>query len=140
MQLTKVEINETHIIVTTPEKWDVITRKSDDLVKIVKLLIVDEVHLLIRLVEQSQFMIRIVGLSTTLPNHKDVAAFLSADNGILYFGNEYLPVPSSETFISVRDNNKLREKLIDEGHQVMIFVQSRKQTTHVHFQWKINLK
>jgi hypothetical protein len=27
MQLTKQEINDTQIIVTTPEKWDVVTRK-----------------------------------------------------------------------------------------------------------------
>ena len=27
MQLTKAEIAETQIIVTTPEKWDVVTRK-----------------------------------------------------------------------------------------------------------------
>lgn len=27
MQLTKKELQETHVIVTTPEKWDVITRK-----------------------------------------------------------------------------------------------------------------
>lgn len=27
MQLTKQEISETQIIVTTPEKWDVVTRK-----------------------------------------------------------------------------------------------------------------
>ena len=27
MQLTKQQINETQIIVTTPEKWDVVTRK-----------------------------------------------------------------------------------------------------------------
>ena len=27
MQMTKVEIAETQIIVTTPEKWDVVTRK-----------------------------------------------------------------------------------------------------------------
>ena len=29
-QLTKAQIAETQIIVTTPEKWDVITRKSTD--------------------------------------------------------------------------------------------------------------
>jgi len=36
------------MIVTTPEKWDVITRKSNDmaLATLVKLLIIDEVHLL----------------------------------------------------------------------------------------------
>lgn len=27
MQLTKAEIAETQLIVTTPEKWDVVTRK-----------------------------------------------------------------------------------------------------------------
>ena len=27
MQMTKVEIAETQVIVTTPEKWDVVTRK-----------------------------------------------------------------------------------------------------------------
>jgi len=29
-QMTKQQIAETQIIVTTPEKWDVITRKSTD--------------------------------------------------------------------------------------------------------------
>lgn len=48
MQLTKKEILETQVIVTTPEKWDVITRKSSDvgLAALVRLLIIDEVHLL----------------------------------------------------------------------------------------------
>lgn len=39
----------THIIVTTPEKWDVVTRKGAgdaELSQKVKLLIIDEVHLL----------------------------------------------------------------------------------------------
>ena len=49
MQLTKTEIMETQMLVTTPEKWDVITRKSTGdvaLTQLVKLLIIDEVHLL----------------------------------------------------------------------------------------------
>ena len=47
MQLTKREIMATQVIVTTPEKWDVVTRKgSDGLVQSVGLLIIDEVHLL----------------------------------------------------------------------------------------------
>ena len=82
MQLTKREIVATQLIVTTPEKWDVVTRKgSDALVQAVGLLIIDEVHLLnddrgpviealvartLRLVESSQSMIRIVGLFATL--------------------------------------------------------------------------
>ncbi len=48
MQLTRKEIAETQMIVTTPEKWDVITRKTSDmaLAQLVRLLILDEVHLL----------------------------------------------------------------------------------------------
>jgi replicative superfamily II helicase len=49
MQLTKAEITATQFIVTTPEKWDVITRKGTgdvELTQKVKLLIIDEVHLL----------------------------------------------------------------------------------------------
>ena len=40
MQLTKSEIAETQMVVTTPEKWDVVTRKSGDgaFVEVVKLL------------------------------------------------------------------------------------------------------
>ncbi|KAF5369746.1 hypothetical protein D9757_011977 [Collybiopsis confluens] len=47
-QLTKAQIAETQIIVTTPEKWDVITRKATDTLytNLVRLLIVDEIHLL----------------------------------------------------------------------------------------------
>ena len=87
MQLKKREITETNVFVTTPEKWDAVTRKApdDSLAKLVKLLIIDEVHLLhedrgsvieiivartLRLVESTQSMIRIVGLSATLPNFK----------------------------------------------------------------------
>jgi len=94
MQLTREEIQRTQIIVTTPEKWDVVTRKSTgdtELAQKVRLLIVDEVHILheergaviesiiartLRQVETTQSLIRIVGLSATLPNYLDVADFL----------------------------------------------------------------
>ena len=46
IQLSKQEIQETHVIVTTPEKWDVITRKTDGINPTLKLLIIDEIHLL----------------------------------------------------------------------------------------------
>ncbi|KAI5399204.1 DExH-box ATP-dependent RNA helicase DExH12 [Lathyrus oleraceus] len=46
--LTRQQIEETQIIVTTPEKWDIITRKSRDrtYAHLVKLLIIDEILLL----------------------------------------------------------------------------------------------
>ena len=48
MNMTKTEIDATQVIVTTPEKWDIITRKSGDrtYTQLVRLLIIDEIHLL----------------------------------------------------------------------------------------------
>lgn len=46
MQLTKIEMQQTQMLVTTPEKWDVVTRKGAgdvSLINLVKLLIIDEV-------------------------------------------------------------------------------------------------
>lgn len=160
MQLTRREIAETQVIVTTPEKWDVITRKTGDgsLVSLVRLLILDEVHLLadergaviesivartLRLVESSQSAIRIVGLSATLPNYRDVASFLRVhpSRGLFYFNDGYRPVPLQQTFVGVNEANPLRrvnkmnsiayEKAlaaVRRGKQVMVFVHSRKDT------------
>jgi activating signal cointegrator complex subunit 3 len=160
MQLTKRELEETQMIVTTPEKWDVITRKSNDmaLATLVKLLIIDEVHLLnddrgpvietlvartLRQVESSQSMIRIVGLSATLPNYLEVAQFLrvNPDKGLFYFDASYRPVPLSQQYIGVSEPNfVLRNQLINEvcynkvldavkrEQQAMVFVHSRKDT------------
>ena len=46
MQLTKSEISSTQMLITTPEKWDVVTRKTGDvaLTSLVRLLIIDEVN------------------------------------------------------------------------------------------------
>lgn len=162
MQLTRHEIQETQIIVSTPEKWDVITRKPQgdlDLVKLVTLLIIDEVHLLhdsrgpvlesivartLREVEISQRMIRIVGLSATLPNYIDVALFLRVNpyKGMFFFDDSFRPIPLTQQFIGIKgkkhgavaaDMNRICfEKMtqyVREGHQVMIFVHSRNDTT-----------
>ncbi|KAK6383439.1 putative steryl acetyl hydrolase mug81 [Exophiala oligosperma] len=122
MQLTKREIAATQIIVTTPEKWDVVTRKSTgdtELVQKVRLLIIDEVHMLHddrgavieslvartqRQVESTQSPIRIVGLSATLPNYVDVADFLKVNrnNGLFYFDGSFRPVPLEQHFIGVK--------------------------------------
>ncbi|CDO68689.1 hypothetical protein BN946_scf184652.g16 [Trametes cinnabarina] len=162
MQLTKKEIAETQIIVTTPEKWDVVTRKptgEGELASKVKLLIIDEVHLLnddrgavietivartLRQVESTQSIIRIVGLSATLPNYIDVADFLSVNRhtGLFYFDSSFRPVPLEQHFIGVRGkpNSPQSKKNLDrvtyekvaelvrEGHQVMVFVHARKET------------
>ncbi|KAK1407351.1 hypothetical protein QVD17_38965 [Tagetes erecta] len=160
MQLSKTELEETQMIVTTPEKWDVITRKSSDmsLSMLVKLLIIDEVHLLnddrgpviealvartLRQVESTQSMIRIVGLSATLPNYLEVAQFLrvSPDAGLFFFDSSYRPVPLAQQYIGITEPNfQARNELLNEvcyrkvvdslkqGHQAMVFVHSRKDT------------
>jgi replicative superfamily II helicase len=98
-----------------------------------------------RLVESSQRQVRLVGLSATLPNYEDVATFLRADKkkGLFFFGPEHRPVPLQQTFIGVTAHTKdrfQREKKMDDvcyeivtdalrqGHQVMVFVHSRKGT------------
>ncbi|GFY27537.1 activating signal cointegrator 1 complex subunit 3 [Trichonephila clavipes] len=135
MQLTKTEIMQTQMLVTTPEKWDVVTRKSTGdvaLSQLVKLIILDEVHLLdgdrgpvlealvsrtLRQVETSQSMIRIIGLSATLPNYIDVASFLRVNpmEGLYFFDDRFRPVPLATTFIGVKNTNPLQQiKDMDE--------------------------
>jgi len=162
MQLTRQEIAETQMIVTTPEKWDVVTRKptgEGELATKVRLLIIDEVHLLhedrgavietivartLRLVESSQSLIRIVGLSATLPNYVDVADFLRVNRyqGLFFFDSSFRPVPLEQHFIGVKGKvNSAQSRqnhdkatfeklsvLIEQGHQMMIFVHARKET------------
>uniref|UniRef100_A0A3Q3RSP6 Activating signal cointegrator 1 complex subunit 3 n=1 Tax=Mastacembelus armatus TaxID=205130 RepID=A0A3Q3RSP6_9TELE len=161
MQLTKGEILRTQMLVTTPEKWDVVTRKSVGdvaLSQIVRLLILDEVHLLhedrgpvleslvartIRQVESTQSMIRILGLSATLPNYLDVATFLHVNPyiGLFFFDSRFRPVPLGQTFVGIKTTNKIQQlhdmeevcynKVLEQvksGHQVMVFVHARNAT------------
>ncbi|KAG4305915.1 hypothetical protein PORY_000825 [Pneumocystis oryctolagi] len=162
MQLKKSEVISTQILVTTPEKWDIITRKSSgdtELIQKVKLLILDEIHMLHdergtvietlvartqRYVESNQTMIRIIGLSATLPNYVDVAKFLGVNcyRGLFYFSNQFRSVPLEQHFLGVKgkpgsklssDNIDLATyekviQLVKNNHQVMVFTHARKET------------
>ena len=50
-------------------------------------------------------MIRVVGLSATLPNYADVANFLGVnlETGLFYFDASYRPVPLEMQFIGVNE-------------------------------------
>jgi len=150
--LTKAEIDETQIIVTTPEKWDIITRKSGDqrsYTQLVRLIIMDEIHLLhdtrgpvlealvartIRQIQQSQEFVRLVGLSATLPNYVDVATFLRVkmDKGLYFFDNKFRPVPLEQTFIGVTDKKAIKrlntmnevcfEKLVENAGKSQVLI------------------
>jgi pre-mRNA-splicing helicase BRR2 len=150
-QMTKQAISETQIIVTTPEKWDVITRKSTDrsYTQLVRLVIIDEIHLLhddrgpvlesivsrtIRQIEATQENVRLVGLSATLPNYVDVATFLRCDlkTGMFHFDNSYRPVPLKQQFIGVTEKKAIKrfqvmneityEKVVEEAGKNQVLV------------------
>ncbi|KAH9840433.1 Sec63 Brl domain [Teratosphaeria destructans] len=160
-QLTKQQIAETNVIVTTPEKWDVITRKATDTsyTNLVRLICIDEIHLLhddrgpvlesivsrtIRRQEQTGDPVRIVGLSATLPNYRDVATFLRVDvsKDLHYFDGSFRPCPLKQEFVGVTDKkaikqlktmndvcyNKVLEQVGQNKQQMLIFVHSRKET------------
>lgn len=157
--LTRQQIQDTQVIVTTPEKWDIITRKSGDrtYTQLVRLIIIDEIHLLhddrgpvlesivarsIRQIESTQEMIRIVGLSATLPNYEDVATFLRVEpeKGLFFFDNSFRPVPLQQQYIGVTEKKALKrfqlmneicyEKVLQQAgkNQVLIFTHSRAET------------
>ena len=157
--LGRAQIEETQMIVTTPEKWDVVTRKAGDraYTQLVRLMIIDEIHLLhdergpvletlvartLRQVETTREMVRLVGLSATLPNFEDVATFLRVNpaKGLFFFDNSFRPVPLQQQYIGVSEKKAIkRYQLMNEicyekvlagagKHQVLIFVHSRAET------------
>lgn len=91
----QAKLLEANLLICTPEKWDVLTRKPVGEVSLIQrqtLLIIDEIHLLgvsergpvlesiimrtLQYSETTQKFMRIVGISATIPNYKDVAEFL----------------------------------------------------------------
>ncbi|KAH8666872.1 P-loop containing nucleoside triphosphate hydrolase protein, partial [Xylariales sp. PMI_506] len=106
-------VSSASIIVTTPEKWDSITRKWWDhkkLVQMVRLVLIDEVHILkdvrgatleavVSRMKTSGANVRLVALSATVPNIGDIANWLGRDHAnqqepaeSLSFGEELRPV------------------------------------------------
>lgn len=106
-------IQNANIIVTTPEKWDSITRKWKDhekLMRLVNLFLIDEVHLLkedrgatlevvVSRMKSIGTDVRFVALSATVPNFPDVAIWLGKSAAEPYepatnenFGEEFRPV------------------------------------------------
>ena len=134
--MSSAQINASQMIVSTPEKWDIITRKSGEKTHMqnVKLIIIDEIHLLhdtrgpvleaivartLRLVESTQEATRLVGLSATLPNYEDVATFLRVKksddhdkNGLLFFDGTYRPIPLEQQYIGISEKKPLKRRAI----------------------------
>ena len=156
--LSKDQIKATQVLITTPEKWDIITRKSGDrtFTELVRLLIIDEVHLLhdsrgpvlealvarvLRGLDSRSEEVRLVGLSATLPNYEDVGKFLRVGSaGLFFFDKSYRPVPLDQRFIGITETKAVRKMLLlneicyDQvalqagKSQVLVFVHSRRET------------
>ncbi|XP_072920021.1 probable ATP-dependent DNA helicase HFM1 [Hemitrygon akajei] len=101
------EIQDAHIILTTPEKWDTMTRKWRDnsLVQLVRLFLIDEAHVVkdesrgatLEVVvsrmktiqsivlrssgQPADKVLRFVAVSATIPNVEDIAEWLSDGKG-----------------------------------------------------------
>mgnify|MGYP005990180507 CR=1 FL=1 len=132
------------------------TRKAGDrtYTQLVRLIIIDEIHLLhdergpvleslvarvFRQIETTQEMVRLVGLSATLPNFEDVATFLrvNPEKGLFFFDSSYRPVPLQQQYIGITEKKALKrfqlmneicyEKVLQQAgtNQVLIFVHSR---------------
>ena len=151
-------IRDADIIVTTPEKWDGISRswQTRDYVRKVSLVIIDEIHLLggdrgpvleiivsrmNYIASQKKGSVRLVGMSTAAANATDLANWLGVKEGLFNFRHSVRPVPL-EIFIdgfpeqrgfcplmqSMNRPTFLAIKQHSPEKPVIVFVASRRQT------------
>lgn len=119
------KVKKCSIIVTTPEKWDLLTRKWKDysrLFELVKLVLVDEVHTLrerrgatleVVLTRMNLLCddIRFIAVSATIPNVQDVAQWLGSKSPggcakILAFDDRYRQVKLEQYVYGCTFNNR----------------------------------
>ncbi|KAI4950056.1 hypothetical protein J4E91_004712 [Alternaria rosae] len=106
-------VQSANIIITTPEKWDSMTRKWKDhekLMRLIRVFLIDEVHILkedrgatletvVSRMKSIGMDVRFVALSATVPNFHDIAAWLGKNSSEPdtpaaneKFGEEFRPV------------------------------------------------
>jgi len=151
-------IRDADIIITTPEKWDGISRswQTRGYVRQVSLVIIDEVHLLggdrgpileiivsrmNYIAAQSKNSVRLMGMSTACANAMDLGNWLGVKEGLFNFRHSVRPVPL-EIFIdgfpevrgfcplmqSMNRPTFLAIKTHSPDKPVIVFVASRRQT------------
>lgn len=94
-EATEADVIGANLVVATPEKWDVVTRRAsevDPLLSNLALFMVDEVHsvrekvrgarleVLIARTKARQASVRIVAVSATIPNSADIAKWIGRRN------------------------------------------------------------
>ncbi len=91
-------------------------------------MVIDEIHLLadqrgavleaiiartIRFIEASKNYVRLVALSATLPNYRDVAALIRAPvHGTFFFDPSYRPIPLTQRYIGIQEKKGARKLLL----------------------------
>ncbi|KAF9800042.1 hypothetical protein SFRURICE_017352 [Spodoptera frugiperda] len=100
-QLTREQIDATQLIVCTPEKWDIITRKGGErsFTNLVRLIIIDEVHLLHD--ERGPVLEALV--ARTLRTVEQ-----TQEEGLFYFDNSFRPVALEQQYIGVTEKKALK--------------------------------
>jgi ATP-dependent DNA helicase HFM1/MER3 len=130
-------VGDASIIVTTPEKWDSITRKWQDhrrLLQMVELFLIDEVHILkdvrgatleavVSRMKTIGANVRFIALSATVPNSDDIARWLGRNHTTQQlpahretFGEEFRPV-KLQKFVYGFDSNSndfIFDKFLDQ--------------------------
>ena len=129
-------VQSANIIITTPEKWDSMTRKWKDharLMQLVRLFLIDEVHILketrgatleavVSRMKSVGSNVRFVSLSATVPNSEDIATWLGKDSNNQHlpahrerFGEEFRPVKLRKHVygISFRGNDFAFDSICD---------------------------
>ncbi len=138
-------LNAVDAIVTTPEKWDSMTRRwksNSSLMDSIGLLMIDEVHLLGEprgaclegLVSRCKLMkskceadakrcaarnMRFIALSATIPNLADVAEWLSAK--MFLFDDRYRPVPLEHHVIGRPMSQRINQFVFDKSLNFQLF-------------------
>ncbi|KAK6362952.1 Sec63 [Orbilia blumenaviensis] len=131
------EVKNGDLIVTTPEKWDSVTRRWADhkkLLGLVRLFLIDEVHILkedrgatlevvVSRMKTIGSRVRFVALSATVPNSKDIATWLGkdCDNSNLpaheeRLGEEFRPVKLEKIVYGYQANSNdfVFDKFLDQ--------------------------
>lgn len=122
------------ILFTTPERLDALTLKR----RIgPTLLILDEIHMLndIRggviesVVIRLRDTARILGMSATIPNYRDVAEFIQAPpENALYYPAEYKHAPTEYKIYGVEPGHSLEELIVQEVEgQTLIFLRRKEE-------------
>jgi ATP-dependent DNA helicase HFM1/MER3 len=130
-------VGDASIIVTTPEKWDSITRKWHDhrkLLQMVELFLIDEAHILkdargatleavVSRIKTIGANVRFIALSATVPNSEDIARWLGRNHTNQQlpahrevFGEEFRPV-KLQKFVygfGFKGNDFMFDKYLDQ--------------------------